>query len=324
MNFRKLIYEDRCKGISLGKIAKKYKIGKSSVDYILKNFRNIKRKPGPKYKITKNDQRHIKTDLSQAFKENRKCSTLDLAVNNNLNVSRSTVWRTLKQMKFSYQNIPRKLQLTPTVKRNRVEFAKKSITSDFKWDNVIFSDEKFFTLNGIDSYHCWIEFGQSPKRIKKLARSSGFMTWAMIMPNGLLSYKIIKGKLNSINYINLIERAKKIMLLNYKSNVILQQDNATCHVSNATKLYLKENNIETMPWPSHSPDINIIENIWAILSRDIYNGPKIRNLSDLKLKLFQAVKDFNETRETYTKNLYKSMNSRLISIIVKRGDLTKY
>ena len=216
------------------------------MDYILRTFRKTKRKTGPKFKITKTDLRHIKTDIALAIEDGRKCSTKDIITNNSLDVSRSTVSRMLKQVNFEYKNIPNKYSLTPTVRRKRIEFEKDSIINGFCWDNVIFSDEKFFTLNGIDSYYCWVESGHSPRRVKQLARSSGFMTWAMIMPNGLSSYKIVKGKLNSHSYINIIKEAQKIWLLNYKGKILFQQDNASCHVSKFTKDFMSQNGIETL------------------------------------------------------------------------------
>jgi transposase len=34
--------------------------------------------------------------------------------------------------------------------------------------------------------------------------------------------------------------------------------------------FLKENKIETVSWPAKSPDLNIIENVWGWMVKDIY------------------------------------------------------
>ena len=41
----------------------------------------------------------------------------------------------------------------------------------------------------------------------------------------------------------------------------LQEDNAPCYVSPQTTVWKTENGISTLPWPSHSPDLHIIENV---------------------------------------------------------------
>ena len=44
-----------------------------------------------------------------------------------------------------------------------------------------------------------------------------------------------------------------------------------------------------MEWPAFSPDLNPVENIWAILSHSVYaNGKQYDNVADLKTAIFQA------------------------------------
>ena len=45
--------------------------------------------------------------------------------------------------------------------------------------------------------------------------------------------------------------------------------------------YLKENNIDVLPWPARSPDLNPIENIWAYMDRKMISY-QITSIEHLK------------------------------------------
>ena len=51
---------------------------------------------------------------------------------------------------------------------------------------------------------------------------------------------------------------------------IFMHDNAPVHTACIIKQILEELHIQVMLWPPYSPDLNPIENLWAIMKQEIY------------------------------------------------------
>ena len=69
----------------------------------------------------------------------------------------------------------------------------------------------------------------------------------------------------------------------FGTDYMFQQDNAAIHVPNTTKAFLNRRQIECWEWPACSTNLNSIENVWGILSTNIYaNGRQYDNIRELK------------------------------------------
>ena len=44
---------------------------------------------------------------------------------------------------------------------------------------------------------------------------------------------------------------------------------ASCHTDKRVKEFLVQKNINLLPWPGNSSDLNPIENIWELMKREI-------------------------------------------------------
>ena len=68
-----------------------------------------------------------------------------------------------------------------------------------------------------------------------------------------------------------------------RGTIVYQQDNATIHKAHLTKMWLLYQNIKTIDWPAHSPDLNPIENVWGLLARRVYaNGRVFSTIDELR------------------------------------------
>ena len=60
---------------------------------------------------------------------------------------------------------------------------------------------------------------------------------------------------------------------------VLQQDNCSVHVSSKTLESLEGAGIEVLLWPSRSPDLSLIENVWEMISSRLYDGTQPKLIS---------------------------------------------
>lgn len=319
------IINDRKNGISFGKIAKKFKLSKSTVQGIVDSHGIIKKKRGPKEKLNKNDIRRIKSHVENNFKLGIRTTSTEIMANFNLKVSKQTVCRTLKYFNYKYGIPQTQVTLGLNYRRMRINAAKDYICRKIDWNKVIFSDEKRFNLNGCDSFYSWHNKGSKRRSLKTILKSPGIMLWGMILPNGTFSYRIMYGKQNSSKYIDILkETLIPIRKLNMDSDFIFQQDNCPIHKSKETQNFFKKDGITVLSWPPYSPDINIIENVWPMLANQIYREKKPKNIKELIFKIKVAAAELNETGREKIKNLYASMDTRICSLLESNGRRLKY
>ena len=103
---------------------------------------------------------------------------------------------------------------------------------------------------------------------------------------------------------------------------MLLRDGALAHRARATQRWLEENGVsETKDFPPNSPDLHIIENVWAIMKRNMYGHRLIYNTLSLKL----AVKRYwNKIDLSQIRVLVASMPRRIQACIDAEGGSTKY
>jgi transposase len=103
---------------------------------------------------------------------------------------------------------------------------------------------------------------------------------------------------------------------------LFQQDNARPHTAHVTMDYLEQNNINVLPWPSKSPDLNPIEHLWDQLDkRVLQRQPLPQTLDQLRQMLQQ---EWRTIPRNNVRNLIESMPRRCRAVLAARGGHTRY
>lgn len=232
-------------------------------------------------------------------------------------VSTRTIQRLLLDLNFKYI-LPKTVPfLSNDHKQVRLNWCKNHRYTNF--ENWIFTDESSFQLYR-NTVKLWTKFDHVKNKPRPKGRKS-VMVWAGISARGITPIHLVNGRINSAYYCDILNECLiENMSLLYPDGFILQADNAPIHVSMETQLWLVENNINSIKWPSCSPDLNPIENIWSILKRQVeLENP--RNLSDLKQAI---IKCWNELDFNHVKSVLGSMQNRIELCIAANGGLVKY
>ncbi|KAJ5496357.1 hypothetical protein N7463_008344 [Penicillium fimorum] len=110
---------------------------------------------------------------------------------------------------------------------------------------------------------------------------------------------------------------------------IFQHDNAPTHTAYVVRNALSEMNIEVMEWPPHSPDLNPIENLWALLKVKIYElRPDLLHMGNndttKEILVATAQQAWDELELRHLEHLSETMPHRVEAIIESQGWYTAY
>lgn len=197
------------------------------------------------------------------------------------------------------------------------------------WACVLFSDESRFGLSSdCRRQLIWRESGTaySPANIQEKHRypTCSVMVWAGIMINGRTSlYVLPTGTMNGQRYINDVLLPHVRMFRGAVGDKFLfMDDNATCHRTVAVQECLESEDIQRLAWPSRSPDLNPIENVWDALGRSIAarQCPPIN-----KDTLIRALtEEWDKLPQQLLDNVVQSMPRRVESCIALHGGHIPY
>jgi len=121
--------------------------------------------------------------------------------------------------------------------------------------------------------------------------------------------------LTGVKYVDILTDNLKI-----ENNLIFQDDNDPKHRSKVVTKWKEENNITSLDWPSNSPGLNPIENIWALLKNKVKKRPN-KTVDEFKKSIIEC---WNEIDQNHINNTINSMPKRIKSVIDNNGKNINY
>ena len=218
-----------------------------------------------------------------------------------VNVSRVTVQRRRRELRYEYRPPKVKQNLTEAQRHVRIEFCRYMLEKRDTFGDIVFSDESRF-CRGPDNQWRRIKRGQWNETCfaAKDKFSAGLMVWGAISREFRTRLISCSNHIDAREYVNVLKESELVTKMNElrgQGQWAFMQDGAPCHSSNFTMEFLQREKVTLVPgWPANSPDLNPIEMIWGILKRRICgcdcSGPEFaRKLSELWSNLDDYIVD---------------------------------
>jgi hypothetical protein len=240
-------------------------------------------------------------------------------------------------------------QLSKATMAKRLAFCKANRTNN--WSRVMFTDRQKFLLRYPGSKVKrvqWVEKGQHPVA-DIVNRPMAFNVYAGITKYGMTKVHVVAGtshrqstfknkkgdtsrNITSAEYqhvltSSLLHEGKRIFSKVGLSSWVLQQDNDPSHkkaslaATTAWNQGTRGNHVSVLAdWPPNSPDLNIIENVWAWVQAEV-DAKGCKNFNEFEQCVVQTIKN---VPHEMVQNLYKSIKDRLHDCIRLEGAKTSY
>ena len=263
-----------------------------------------------------------------------------------LNVSEQTLHRRLKEAGIQKWKAVKRALLTSKHAANRLKWAKDHRHWTVEdWRKVAWSDEcavqkdsdprqmhVFRRQNKAETY--------AIKNIQPKSRGGDIsqMIWGCFVGNKLGPIAFIRGTVNQDVYINVLSEMFipfiDTLAADGLTNVVFQQDNARPHTSKKTKQFLdaamRNHGFSVMCWPANSPDMNLIEQLWAHLKLELHRRyPDTRHLQGSPERIRTVLRErlmeiWWAIGEDVLNSLIDSMPRRVRALIAAGGWYTEY
>lgn len=201
------------------------------------------------------------------------------------------------------------------------------------WRCVIFSDESKFNLFGSDGVqYCRRRKGEALEERNLLFTvphgGGSVMVWGCITEFGPGRLVRVTERMTGTKYTEILTDGLFGTLDDHNiphdldTFYVFQQDNDPKHTSKVAQKWFKKHKLRVLPWPSRSPDMNIIENVWWYLETRIRSRSPLPNSVE---QLWIALQEeWKRIPLDYINKLFDSLPTRINDVLAADGGSTRY
>lgn len=269
--------------------------------------------------------------IIEAVEENPKLNASALSRDQNLNpegqghLSARHMTRVLNNSGlFDTTSLPQKISQNSM--DLRLEFANDSIVKRLDWSRIVFSDESdlFPDRSGKVHYRSYrgeraeVDYGYEPRWDPRKVK-----VWGTISSQGVGTLRRFEGNLDSNTYKDILNNnlLNDFPLLRgtrtRAGKYLFQQDGAGPHRGNLVKDWFIDNRVYLLNWPSYSPDLNPIENVWGFIKGELFKENTSLTTAD---ETWEEIQDIWYNRlNPMIEKLYDSLPNRMQRVIDLNG-----
>lgn len=210
--------------------------------------------------------------------------------------------------------------------RRRLSFAEGYANwSEADWERVIFSDETHIEVWGRS--RVWVQRPSGAAfdaeyLTNRVPHSDRVSLWGCFCARGVGQAEVFVGVFDARKYMDILQHNLLQTALHFypREQWWFQQDNAPQHTARAAQQWFHQHGVSLIDFPPYSPDLNPIENLWAVLKNRVEQR-LARTIDEVERVLKEEWESLDATLLTA---LAHSMPARCAAVVANRGHKEPY